>query len=254
MIKPCQQNQSAISTGLSNVRTLEQMGLTVATIAHDFNNVLATIVGNVELLMANQQSESTPYSQLEEIANAAQYAIYLNRQLMGWSNQQLPATSLDINEIIAEVVQMSRALISSELKLQLHLDQAIPAIVANPTQIRRMIWNLLHNAIEACVQSPAEILIRTDQTQLEAQDLAAMDLGSDCTAGSYLILEVRDSGRGMDELLRARIFDPFFTTKTTGHGLGLLVVSETIDLYCGALKLESTIGEGSRFLLYFPVA
>jgi two-component system cell cycle sensor histidine kinase/response regulator CckA len=254
MIKPCQHSQSAASTELTKVQTLEQMGLVVATIAHDFNNVLATIVGNVELLMSDQQPESVPYNQLEEIANAAQYAIYLNRQLMGWSNQQLPATSLDLNETIAEVVQMSRSLITSNITLQLDLNQDLPSMIVNPTQMRRMVWNLLHNAIEACSQSPGEILIRTDQVQLELQDLATMDLGSDCEAGSYLTLEVRDSGRGMDELLQTRIFDPFFTTKTAGHGLGLLVVSETIGLYHGALKLESTIGEGSRFLLYFPVS
>jgi|HigsolmetaAR206D_1030411.scaffolds.fasta_scaffold14590_1 Signal transduction histidine kinase len=253
MIKPRKPGSFSDLSRFDHVQTLDQMSLVVASIAHDFNNVLATIVGNVELLKLDSQPESASYRQLEEIANAAQFASYLSKQLMGWSNQQLPVTGLNLNVMVSEVVQMTRSLFRSNIELQLQLKQNLPLITANATQIKRMIWNLLHNAVEACAHSEGKVLIQTDTVQFERNQLQSMDIGSECPAGLYVLLGLQDNGSGMDALLQKRIFDPFFTTKTSGHGLGLSVVIEGLRLYSGALKLESTIGQGTSFQLYFPV-
>lgn len=139
-------------------------------------------------------------------------------------------------------------------KVTLHIDLAPGALVTqgDPTQIRQIVMNLITNAAQAIGEDSGRITVKAERVECDRALLHEIRPDHELPEGTYLRLQVSDTGRGMDARVRERIFDPFFTTKTNGTGLGLSAVHGIVRRHGGAIQVDSEPGKGSTFTLWFP--
>ncbi|HMQ33005.1 MAG TPA: GAF domain-containing protein [Chloroflexaceae bacterium] len=242
----------AFERQLQETQRLESLGVLAGGIAHDFNNLLAVIIGNAHLALAGLPPEATTRETIANIEQAAQRAAELTRQMLAYAGRgRFVVEPINLNELVEETHQLLQASISKLAVLRYQLTPGLPAIEADPTQIRQVLMNLVVNASEAIGERSGAITIGTweiwaDETYLAELEAPALE------PGRYVTLEVSDTGVGMDAHTRRRIFEPFFTTKFTGRGLGLAAVQGIVHQHRGALKVYSEPGRGSTFKLLFP--
>jgi CheY-like chemotaxis protein len=151
---------------------------------------------------------------------------------------------------MTELIQLS---VSKRARLAFDLESDLPALLADPTQIRQVIMNLLTNASEALDGLDGRVDIRTGVAMYSASELRAADYSSG-SEGRYVFVEVTDNGVGMDEAVRSRLFDPFFSTKFTGRGLGMAAVLGIVRGHKGAIFVASSPGQGTTFRVLFPAS
>jgi CheY-like chemotaxis protein len=161
---------------------------------------------------------------------------------------------LDVNEVVRETLELLEVSITKKAALRVELRHGVPSVLADPTQLRQVIMNLVINASEAIGDNPGLIRVRTGVIQADQSFLATSYSPSELSPGSYVFVEVTDSGCGMSQDTLKRIFDPFFTTKFTGRGLGLAAVLGIVRGHKGALKITSELGKGSSFRFLLPLA
>jgi CheY-like chemotaxis protein len=149
------------------------------------------------------------------------------------------------------MLHLIRTSIPPSAQLRLDLEEDLPAIEADPSQVQQILMNLVINAGEA-ITAHGEIGVRTGQREITAADISETREFAGLAPGRYVFLEVSDTGAGMDEETRSKIFDPFFTTKFTGRGLGLAAVAGIVRSHRGAIQVTSAPGEGSKFCIYLP--
>ena len=236
---------------LRQSQKLEAVGRLAGGIAHDFNNFLTIIMGRCQLL-SRRLAEPDPLARdLDLIQKTSERAASLTRQLLAFSRKQvLQPKVLDLNEILSNLEPMLRSLVGEDIELALQTDPEVWRVKADPSQIEQVILNLVVNAKEAMPQS-GKLGIETKNLKLRKEYA-----GSQFTlpAGSYLLLQVTDSGIGMDQETLAFIFEPFFTTKEKGKGtgLGLATVYGIVKQSGGYIEAESKPGQGSIFKIYLP--
>jgi len=154
--------------------------------------------------------------------------------------------------LVEEMADLLKTSISKTVNLTLNLEKGLPPILADPSQIRQIVMNLIINASEAIGDRVGTIAVSVGATRCDAEYLKKTELHDDLPPGQYVHLEVADTGGGMDAETQARIFEPFFTTKFTGRGLGLAAVLGIVRVYKGALKVHSERGKGTTFEVLFP--
>ncbi len=235
------------------VQKLESLGLLAGGIAHDFNNLLTGIQGNIDLALADAPASSPLRGHLDDIATAARQAADLCRQMLAYSGRgRFVSQAIDLRDLIAELGHMLDVSISKKVSLCYQLSESLPAIEADPTQIRQVIMNLIINASEAIGEGEGVITISVGAGDYDREALADMAVHGDMVAGRYVFLTVQDNGCGMDEETAGRVFDPFFTTKFTGRGLGLAAASGIVRGHKGGIKIESEPGKGTAFTVLLP--
>jgi two-component system cell cycle sensor histidine kinase/response regulator CckA len=238
---------------LREAQKMESLGLLAGGVAHDFNNLLGAILGHTTLAMRSLPAESRARAHLEKAAVAVDRAADLTRQMLAYSgrgNFQIKAT--DVNALVSENIHLfGGAAIPKHVQLRAELGPDVPLIQADVGQLQQVLMNLIINAAEAIGPHPGVITITT--RRFEVRELDALSGWSEppC-AGVYVLLQVRDTGRGMDAETARRIFDPFFTTKKTGRGLGLAAVAGILRGHHGAVRVVSEVGQGTTFWLLFP--
>jgi PAS domain S-box-containing protein len=233
---------------------LEAIGQLAAGVAHDFNNILAVILGNAELAQAQNAKGRPVERSLEEITKASVRGKSLVKQILTFSRQQPQARQIiDLAPILEETVEFLRAVIPSNIDFVLATDPASLTVLADPTQVHQVISNLCTNAWHALEGKPGRILIKLESIELGAMDAARM---GGVRPGLTARLTVSDTGKGMDAATLERIFDPFFTTKGPGKGtgLGLSVVQGIVQEHDGAITVASQPGQGTTIQVYFPAA
>ncbi len=226
---------------------LEALGVLAGGIAHDFNNLLVPILGYVDLALTEVPPESTTAEDLQAARTAAARAADLARQMLAYSGRGTftigPAV---LEDLLGEIGDLLRRSIAKGARLRYEFAPGLPTVLADATQLRQVALNLIVNASDALDGRPGDITLRTAMTTLEPDDPDVVP-GSSAEPGEYVMLEVSDSGYGMDAATGARIFDPFFSTKSMGRGLGLAAVLGIVKGHGGAIRVRSTPGEGSRF-------
>ena len=250
-----------IESQLRESQKMQAMGTMAGGIAHDFNNILATILGNVELAQQDTSPDSPAQVSLLEIEKAGRRARDLVRQILTFSRREvLQREPLHLADIVHEVARLIRLDLPQNIQLQLQIDPAVPAILAELAQVQQALINLCANAVDAIGASPGTISVELACVQADFAHRAAfappaMERRS-APRAQQVALAVRDTGTGMDQDLVQRVFEPFFTTKPTGQGtgLGLAVVHGVMRAHEGFVHLRSTPGVGSVFTLHFPVA
>jgi len=237
---------------LLQAQKMEAVGRLAGGIAHDFNNLLAAIRGNAELLLHLTSRDPAVVAELEEIVRSADRAASLTRQLLAFSRKQVvePA-AIDLNGVVAGAEPMMRRLAGANVDLVLALAPSLPQVMADRSQVEQVLLNLVSNARDA-VPGGGRISLSTVNVVLVAGRAETSRTG--LPPGSYLCLDVADTGDGMDAATQARIFEPFFTTKEPGRGtgLGLATVYGLVRQMGGAITVSSRPGRGTTFKLYLP--
>jgi two-component system, cell cycle sensor histidine kinase and response regulator CckA len=233
---------------------LESLGVLAGGIAHDFNNLLTAMLGNASLARLDLSDDSPAHHPLGQIENAAVRAAELCKEMLAYSGRnQLAATCVDLSALVEDTTQLLHVSISKKCVLKLELYRPLPGIMADPTQLRQIVMNLVINASDAIAERSGLIRVCTGIMRADRQYLEAMFLSPELEPGDYVFLEVNDNGCGMPPEVKARIFEPFYSTKFAGHGLGLAAVLGIVRSHHGTIKVYSEPGRGTTFKLLFPV-
>jgi len=237
---------------LRQVQKLESIGLLAGGIAHDFNNLLTVIIGNAHAALQKYPS----IEEIRRIMSASERAAELTRQLLAYAGKgQFIAMTFNLSELVSRSRQLLSAAIPKRVELVLHLsDQELP-IKSDPSQIERVLMNLVINAGEAIPPgAEGRIEISTGISEVAPEIVRAHAPAFDARPGRFVYLEVTDNGSGMDAATLRQVFDPFFSTKFTGRGLGLAAVQGIVRSCGGFIDVDSSSGAGSRFRVYFPAS
>ena len=238
---------------IQQTQKLESLGVLAGGIAHDFNNILMAVLGHAELALDEISPMSAAHDDIIQITTAARRAAELCRQMLAYSGKaSFTLEQVDMGVLIEEMIHLLKTSISKKAILNLNLERGLPPIMADPSQIRQVVMNLIINASEAIGDRSGVITISMGATRCDKDYLRRTELNDDLEPGLYVHLEVADNGGGMDAGTRARIFEPFFTTKFTGRGLGLAAVMGIIHAHKGALKVYSEPDKGTTFKILFP--
>ncbi|MBX3276775.1 MAG: response regulator [Acidobacteria bacterium] len=240
-----------LETQLQQAQRMEAIGRLAGGVAHDFNNMLTVISGISDLLLLRLEPGHPDRQSIEQIRKASERATGLTRQLLAFSRQQvLQPKVLNLNGVVAELHAMLQRLIREDIILLETLHPALGRIKADPGQIEQVIMNLVVNARDAMTGGGT---ISIETANREFADLHSEDRMT-IPPGRYVELAVRDTGCGMDGAVMAQIFEPFFTTKEKGQGtgLGLATVYGIVKQSQGYIGVESELGRGTAFRIYFP--
>ncbi|MEA2561793.1 MAG: two-component system, cell cycle sensor histidine kinase and response regulator CckA [Acidobacteriota bacterium] len=238
---------------LRHAQRLEAVGRLAGGIAHSFNNLLAAIAFHAELLLGSR-SEKDQRRHAEEIQNAGERGALLARQLLAFSRKQvLQPQLLDVSSRIESLVPILRRLVGEQIELRTDLDSGPGWVHADLGQVEQVILNLVANARDAM---PDGGLLSVSVGSEELADGDPRLVGIGLQPGRYVCIRVADTGTGMSEHVRAHLFEPFFTTKDydRGTGLGLATIYGTVSQSGGAIHVETELGKGSTFTVYFPQA
>jgi len=251
--KRLEQEKRLIEAQMLHVQKLESLGVLAGGIAHDFNNILMVVQGHADLALMRLPAESAVRENLSQIEHAAGRAADLARQMLAYSGKgRFVIENLDLAKIVEEMAQMLEVSISKKAVLRYHSSPDLPAVSGDATQLRQVILNLVINASEAIGDQSGVIAISTSHLYCDRAYLADAWLDERLPEGGYLILEVADTGCGIEEEIIPKIFDPFFTTKFTGRGLGMAAVLGIVRGHKGAIKIQSEKGKGTTFRLLLP--
>jgi len=252
--KRAEEEHKKLELQMQHAQKLESLGVLAGGIAHDFNNILLVILGHADLALMRLSPASPVRDNLHQIELAAQRAADLARQMLAYSGKgRFVVEALDLGEIITEMTHMLEVSISKKVLLRLNLAQGLPAVRVDVTQVRQVLMNLVINASEAIGEGSGVVAITTGAMQCDRGYLAETWLDEQLPEGTYVFMEVADTGCGMDRETMSRLFDPFFTTKFTGRGLGMAAVLGIVRGHKGAIKVYSEPGKGTLFKVFFPV-
>ena len=256
--RQAEERRAALETQLRDAQKMEAIGTLAGGIAHDFNNILAAIIGNVAAARQDAAIGLSGDTSLGQIERAAVRARSLVQQILTFSRMQAQELHTQaLQPVIDETVDMLRAALPAQVELRVKLPAGPVHVRADATQIQQIVMNLCTNAWHALPagRGRIEVGLAVEDSVPAAQADAAGTWPPALLAGARAHLWIADNGSGMDEATRARVFDPFFTTKQVGHGtgLGLAVVHGIVSGHGGAINVESALGVGSRFDLWFPL-
>ncbi len=227
---------------MRKTQKLEALGRLAGGVSHDFNNLLTAMLGYAELAQGQFVDGGSPEASLAQLKATALRAAGLTRQLLAFSRRQVLRTEvLDISSVVLGMAEMLRPVLGEQVTLELELDPGAGFLEADPAQLEQVILNLALNARDAMARDGI-LHLATRRTRVDGQ--------------SWVELEVRDNGQGMDEEVLSHLYEPFFTTKPLGEGtgLGLATVYGIVEQSRGQISVESAPGQGTRFFVRFPPA
>ncbi len=236
---------------LRQSQKMEAIGQLAGGVAHDFNNILTTIIGYSELLLSGLEPGAPTRKHAARIRHSAERAAALTRQLLVYSRKQLLVPEiLDVNVVITNLGHMLRRLIGEHIDLQLDLAGDIGGVKVDRTGLEQVIMNLSLNARDA-LGDGGRLTLSTANVEIDdAYCASRVGLNS----GHYVRIVATDNGQGMDDATKARIFEPFFTTKEVGRGtgLGLSTVYGIVRQSGGHIEVTSSPARGASFVLLLP--
>ena len=228
---------------------MEALGKLTAGIAHDYNNMLSVVIGYAKLLKANIKDQPKLLSYVEQIEKSGDNGVKLTNKLMSFirTDSKLSQT-VNINDLISEYRPLLEKLLTASIHLSINMDKHLWNVFIDPSDFENALLNMSINAKHAMGAS-GSLTITTDNLNLITTVADKLGLPS----GDYVRLTIVDTGSGMDKETIAKIFDPFYSTKgDEGTGLGLSQVYGFVERANGVIKVESTLGAGTLFKLYFP--
>ena len=248
------EERGALELKVLEAQKLDSLGLLAGGIAHDFNNILVGVLGNAELAMDFTEPHTELYSRLSGIVQASRRAGELCNQLLAYSGHgQNIVIPIDLSELVEDMESLLSSSVSKYCQVKMDLDDTLPAVEADVTQLRQIIMNLTTNASEAIGNANGEVTIRTgvDTCKREQLDEFIVD---DVAPGEFVYIEVEVSGCGIDDELQRQMFEPFFSTKSAGRGLGLAAVRGIVRSHRAAIDVTTQEGTGTRIRVLFPAS
>ncbi|MBW2268329.1 MAG: PAS domain S-box protein [Deltaproteobacteria bacterium] len=237
---------------INEVQRLESLGVLAGGIAHDFNNLLSVILGNSALALADVGDRGPAAQRLHRIRAASQHAAGLTEQMLTYSGRTPPSLKpVDLSAVIRDTSDLLKASLDKRIHLDLEANAAPAPMDGDTTQLRQIVVNLVTNAAEAIGEERGTVRVRTGTIEVAEDETFHGPCTTDPPAGKYAVLEVSDTGQGMDEATQQRIFEPFYTTRTSGRGLGLAAVLGIVQGHGGYITLESQPNLGTTFRVLF---
>jgi two-component system, cell cycle sensor histidine kinase and response regulator CckA len=244
-------NLKKLEAQFIEAQKMEVIGHLASGVAHDFNNILAVIMGYSDLITSDLEPENPLRKYAEEIRHASERAAGLTRQLLVFSRKQtIQPVVLDLNAVVTDLEKMLRRLTNEHIEMAIVPGKETGRIKADSGYVGQVLMNLVVNARDA-MPNGGRLSIATGNVTLDANDAHI------CTGmipGNYVMLSVTDTGTGMTEEVKRRLFEAFFTTKPAGKGTGLgLATCQTIIQQCsGHIEVQSELGKGTTFKIYLP--
>jgi PAS domain S-box-containing protein len=236
---------------LAHAQKMQAIGNLAGGVAHEFNNTLAVLVANAEFLESELRPDTPAAEYLASIVAATHRASQVTRQLLAYSRKQVSAPrAVDLRLEVPRLEKLLREHLTPGITLRFEFSETLATVHVDPTQLEQVLVNLTVNARDA-MPSGGEVVLRADNVQLRAGDA---DRPGPLAPGSYIRLQVSDSGSGMSRDVAAQVFEPFFTTKPFGKGtgLGLAIVHGIVAQSGGHIAVESAPDQGTRFIVHLP--
>jgi two-component system cell cycle sensor histidine kinase/response regulator CckA len=246
--------EAKLKRQIAQATKMQVVGQLAGGVAHDFNNILTAIIGHCDLMLMRHTPGDSDYDDIQQVKSNSNRAAGLTRQLLAFSRQQtLRPQVVQLPDVVSEVSHLLKRLLGETVELVVKHGRSLGPVRADPGQLEQVIINLAVNARDAMASKGGGTL--TIQTYSVKSDKVA-ELGSDILPiADYSALSVTDTGCGIPPSVLGKIFEPFFTTKEVGKGtgLGLSTVYGIVKQSGGFIFADSTVGEGSRFVIYLPV-
>ncbi|MEP6862439.1 MAG: PAS domain S-box protein [Deltaproteobacteria bacterium] len=240
----------ALEEQLRHSQKMEAVGQLAGGVAHDFNNLMQAILGNVHFALATNP-DAAMRSFLDDISAAGARAAELTKQLLTFGRRQpLAVASVDLNLLTREVTQLLRRVMPESIDVTLVAGHQLAQVEGDRFQLEQVVMNLCLNARDA-MPAGGHLTLKTENVLIDATTTNAHPPGP----GRYVLVAISDDGVGMSAAVQARIFEPFFTTKPFGEGtgLGLAVAYGIVQQHAGHLLVSSELARGTTFKLYLPV-
>gem|GEM_PF-1303708 len=253
--KQAEEQRRALDRAMLETQKLESLGVLAGGIAHDFNNMLVAMLGNAELALIDLPEGHPAAPSVLQIQVAARRAAELTGQLLAYSGRgRFVIGPLDFGQLVQEMASLLRASIPRTVALDYLLSPGLPLVEGDATQLRQVVMNLVINAAESIDAADGAVRVRVQARAVDAAELGSCVVGADEAPGTYLALEVTDTGCGMDAATLSRVFEPFFTTKFAGRGLGMAAVQGIVRAHRGAIQIASLERRGTTITVLLPLA
>lgn len=236
---------------LIQAQKVEAVGRLAGGVAHDFNNMLAVIIGRCEMALEKAACDPTLFSDVESILKAARHSADLTRQLLAFGRKQdVTPRVICLNKVGGDIFGMLQHLVGSDIKVDWRPGRELWPVEINDSQINQILANLCVNSRDA-IAGPGRITIRTENVRIARDDRGRHP---HIVSGDHVLLTVNDTGCGIDPKIQERIFDPFFTTKALGKGtgLGLSTIYGIVKQHGGHIDVRSKPRKGATFRIYLP--
>jgi len=250
--KQSEKKKKELEDQLHQAQKMESVGRVAGGVAHDFNNLLSIILGYGEILLEKLDDDAPVYEMASQIYQAGIRARGLTRQLLAFSRKQvLEMKVVDVNQVVTGFEKLLRRLIGEDIQLTIEESPDPLMVNADTAQLEQVLMNLAVNARDA-MPDGGVLTIDTRSARLDADDAEGIP---GLNPGAYALMEISDTGTGMDKDTLERIFEPFFTTKEMdkGTGLGLATCYGIVKQHQGNISVYSEPGEGSAFKIYLPL-
>lgn len=236
---------------LQHSRQFQAIASLAGGIAHQFNNSLAAIWGNLDLLELNLQANGKYKRLLDSLRISSDRMARLTEQLLAYAQGgKYQPKALSVNDLVQELLSTNKALHASRVRIVTRLEPGVSRTIGDTTQIKAVLEEVLSNAVES-MHETGEVLVTTGNQRVEP---GAPGPDPSLPTGNYVVTIIEDSGMGMEEPTRLRIFEPFFTTKFLGRGLGMAAAFGIVKNHNGVITVVSEPGKGTRVTIYLPVA
>lgn len=237
----------------SHGQKLESLGLLAGGMAHDFNNMLTSILGYAGLAMKKLPADSEIRKDLYMVMSGARQAVDLTSQMLIYAGKGASVfEAVDISRAVDDMSSLLDSIVPGKIQLVQRLSRDLPLLRGDKVQLGQAVLNLVANAVDA-IEDTGVIEVSTGITEVDDALLKASFFAEERDPGAYLFLRVKDTGIGMNEEQVVRIFDPFYSEKQTNKGLGLSSLSGVVRQHKGFISVYSRPEEGSEFGVYFPV-
>ncbi len=247
--KAAEERRRDLERQVLHSQKLESLGVLAGGIAHDFNNLLMAILGNADVALLEMPERSVASDCIREIETAAVRAGELCRQMLAYSGKgNLTAVPVDLAALVLEMAHLLQISIPKKVRIVYELNPDTPIIMADPSQLRQVVMNLITNAAEAIGDAEGTVTLNL----CVATEYNCLFGSANEIEGPCLLLKVIDTGCGMDEATRMRVFDPFFSTKFKGRGLGLAAVQGIVRAHGGVIDITSEPGRGTTMAVFIP--
>ncbi|MCS7047335.1 MAG: response regulator [Gemmataceae bacterium] len=253
--KRAEAERERLQAQLLHAQKLESLGILAGGIAHDFNNFLTGILGYADLALREVPPNSTAHHLIAEAIKVTRRAAELTERMLAYSGKgRFVIEPVDLSALVIEMESLLKVSISKKCRLVLALASDLPAIEGDSAQIRQVLLNLVINASEAIGEREGVVTVATGVRHCTRAELASAYVNYDMPEGSYVYLEVADTGCGMAPEIQAKMFDPFFSTKFAGRGLGLSATLGIVRGHRGTIRCTSEPNQGTTFTVLFPAA
>ncbi len=250
--KKAEQEQLKLMNQLREVQRMEAIGTLAGGIAHDFNNILAAIIGYSEMAVEIIPADNPANPMVQHVLKAGNRAKELVKQILAFSRQGTGERKpIQIQKLAWEAIKLLEATIPKSIQIRTEINDTCGTVMADPTQVHQVMMNLCTNSYHAMRKNGGTLEVTVKQVKYSPPPSEISQPDQE----DYILMEVRDTGHGMNKAVLERIFDPYFTTKKKGEGtgLGLSVVHGIVISHNGHITVDSEPGKGTCFQIYFPV-